>query len=169
MSDKIFHYQYARPSVAATVVLFEPIMRHVLIGVRRDTADAYPNAFCIPGGFLDPRIDFADTHSEAVYMYRGETVEECAVREVKEECGIDIEQWQLKLFHVHSDPHTDPRCHVVNVCYYVMLSKDQVREICAGDDLQAILMMDTQTAFEQRDRFAFNHFNILERAVKCLA
>jgi len=59
----------------------------------------YENDFALPGGFVEV----------------GETVEAAAVREAKEETGLDIEL--IKLLGVYSEPSRDPRGHTVTVCY----------------------------------------------------
>ncbi len=59
----------------------------------------YRDSFALPGGFVEV----------------GETVEEAAVREAKEETGLDVRL--LKLLGVYSDPSRDPRGHTVSVCY----------------------------------------------------
>jgi len=51
-----------------------------------------PNGLALPGGFVD----------------EGEMVADAAVREAKEETGLDVEL--VELFHVYSDPARDPHC-----------------------------------------------------------
>ncbi len=59
-----------------------------------------PIGLAIPGGFVEV----------------GERVEETAVREIKEETGLDV---TLKgLVGVYSAPYRDPRFHVVSVVFY---------------------------------------------------
>lgn len=58
-----------------------------------------PHGWAIPGGFVE----------------YGETVEEAALREAKEETSLDLED--LKQFHTYSDPSRDPRGHTVSIVF----------------------------------------------------
>lgn len=58
-----------------------------------------PHGWALPGGFVD----------------YGESLEEAAVREVKEETSLDV---QLKYqMHTYSDPKRDPRKHTITTVY----------------------------------------------------
>ena len=58
-----------------------------------------PYGWAIPGGFVD----------------YGETVEEAAIREAKEETSLNVEK--LHQFHVYSEPDRDPRAHTISVVF----------------------------------------------------
>ena len=54
----------------------------------------------------------------------GETVKDCAIREIKEECNVLIESKLLKLVGVYSDPeegrilqYPDNRVHLIDIVY----------------------------------------------------
>ena len=54
----------------------------------------------------------------------GETVQDCAVREIKEECNVLVESKLLKLVGVYSDPeegrilqYPDNRVHLIDIVY----------------------------------------------------
>ena len=80
----------------------------IVFVVRRNE----PRGLALPGGFVDD----------------GEWVADAAVREAKEETGLDVELTEL--FHVYSDPRRDPRQHTVSV---VFLARASGRPV-GGDD-----------------------------------
>ncbi len=75
-----------------------------------------PYGWALPGGFVD----------------YGETLEQAAVREAKEETSLDVTL--LKQFHTYSDPSRDPRGHTITTVYIAKAkgtphAQDDAREI----------------------------------------
>lgn len=58
-----------------------------------------PLGWALPGGFVD----------------YGESYEQAAVREAKEETGLEVEN--LRQFHTYSEPGRDPRQHTASTVY----------------------------------------------------
>lgn len=85
------------PLLAADVVI-EPAAAESpsVVLIRRANP---PLGWALPGGFVDV----------------GETVEAAAVREAREETGLDVRQ--LELLGVYSDPDRDPRGHTVSTVF----------------------------------------------------
>ncbi len=95
-----------------------------------------PHGWALPGGFVDV----------------GESLEEAAVREAKEETSLDI---KLKnQFHTYSDPKRDPRKHTISTVY-VATAQGRPK---AQDDAQDIRIF---TEEEINFPLAFDHQKIL--------
>jgi 8-oxo-dGTP diphosphatase len=86
----------ARPSPVPTVdvVLLLPGDRLVLVERKNP-----PHGWALPGGFVD----------------EGETLEAAAVREAREETGLEVRL--LDLVGCYSDPRRDPRRHTITVAF----------------------------------------------------
>lgn len=95
-----------------------------------------PPGWAIPGGFVD----------------YGESIEDTAVREAKEETGLDINL--IRQFHTYSNPARDPRHHTVSTIFIATASGDP----CAGDDAKEAEIFTRETLPED---IAFDHRQIL--------
>ncbi|MCX7757112.1 MAG: NUDIX hydrolase [candidate division WOR-3 bacterium] len=102
-----------------------------------------PYGWALPGGYVE----------------YGETVEEAAQREVKEETGLSLNS--LKQFHVYSDPMRDPRGHTVSVVFVA----NAEGEFLAGDDAKAIGLFELNNL---PLNLAFDHRKIIEDYKKSL-
>ena len=65
----------------------------------------------------------------------GETVQDCAVREIKEECNVLIESKLLRLVGVYSDPkegrilqYPDNRIHLIDIVYILKRSYFELKK-----------------------------------------
>ncbi len=97
-----------------------------------------PHGWALPGGFVDI----------------GESIEDAARREAKEETSLDLEA--LRQMHTYSDPQRDPRFHTVSTVFIARgLGKPQ-----AGDDARNLKVVpyDDLVKFE----YAFDHKKVIE-------
>jgi 8-oxo-dGTP diphosphatase len=120
-----------RPWLSVDSVVFDDAGRVLLIRRKNPPFQGY---FALPGGFVDA----------------GETTEAAALRELKEETGI--EGSSPRLVGVYSDPR-----HLVSVAYLVSAVSYEVQ---AGDDAA-----DAQFVANWRDQpLAFDHQKIIADA-----
>jgi len=82
----------------------------------------------------------------------GESLEQAAVREAKEETSLDV-QLQCQM-HTYSDPKRDPRKHTISTVY-IARAKGTPE---ARDDAQEIMVVSTD---EINFPLAFDHEKIL--------
>ncbi len=94
-----------------------------------------PLGWALPGGFVDI----------------GETVEHAALREAREETGLDVRLEAL--LGCYSKPDRDPRGHTVSIIFVAVASGDPV----AGDDARAVGVFDPA----KTPPLAFDHQQVL--------
>lgn len=87
------------------------------------------------------------------YVNYGESVEAAAIREAKEETGLDIEI--LGQFGIYSDPQRDPRVHTASVAFACRASGTPV----AGDDAKDVGIF---TRDNMPDKLAFDHATVVQ-------
>jgi len=125
-------HRWKSPSLAADSILYES---GKILLVRRGQ-DPYAGYYALPGGIMDSH----------------ETLEECAVRELKEETGIEGEI--LALLNVYSQPERDPRVRMVSAVYVV---RRRGGELIAGDDASEVLFWDINSL----PPLAFDHSKVV--------
>ena len=90
----------------------------------------------------------------------GETVEEAARREVKEETSLDIELTDI--LGVFSDPQRDPRGHIMSTVFIGRVPSNE--DAKARDDASQLEWIDLQTVGDKS--LAFDHKIILSNYKK---
>jgi 8-oxo-dGTP diphosphatase len=126
------------PSLVVDCIVFDPGGRLLLI--RRKHLP-FRGQYALPGGYVE----------------YGETTEDAAARELVEETGLVA--GNVSLLGVYSDPHRDPRGHVVSIAYQIAVAGYDLR---AGDDAAAAAFV---ADWEDLD-LAFDHRKIVADAVR---
>jgi 8-oxo-dGTP diphosphatase len=124
---------YRRPSLAADGIV---IIEGKLVLIKRGR-DPYRGSYALPGGILE----------------YGETMEECVVREVEEETGLQTEI--LDLVGVYSDPDRDPRGHFVSAVFHLSSIGGDLR---SGDDAADVGLF----SLDDLPNMAFDHRQIVD-------
>ncbi len=96
-----------------------------------------PHGWAIPGGFVD----------------YGESLEEAALREAKEETNLEVEL--KRQFHTYSDPQRDPRHHSISTVY---IGKAKGMPQAKDDAIEIRIFSESNLPNE----IAFDHRSILK-------
>ncbi len=108
-----------------------------ILMIRRES-DTFNDYLALPGGF----VDF------------GEMVEQAAIREAKEELGIDV--IPLSILGVYSGDKRDPRGPTVSVVFICSYKG----KIIAGDDASSFEWLELKNI--EKSELAFDHKKIIQ-------
>jgi 8-oxo-dGTP diphosphatase len=131
---------YKIPSLTADIFIFDDEFNFILIKRKNDP---YKDFWALPGGFVE----------------YGESVEDAAIREAKEETSIDVELKEL--VNVYSKPDRDPRGHTITVAY---IAKGDFNSRKADSDAKDIGIFSSDELDEIN--IAFDHAKIIKDCLK---
>ncbi len=125
--------EWRKPSLTADAVVVEG--DRILL-IRRGK-DPFKGSYALPGGFVE----------------YGERLEDCVIREVREETGLACEI--VRLVGVYSGADRDPRGHFVTAAYHL---KPIRGKLAAGDDAESVEWFPTNDLPDM----AFDHSEIVK-------
>jgi 8-oxo-dGTP diphosphatase len=128
--------EYKKP--ASTVDLIVEKEKRILLIKRKHPP--FQGCWAIPGGFLE-----CDK----------ETLEDAAIRELKEETNIDAKTSDIYLIGVYSNPNRDPRGHVISHVYVVTKYEGDPK---AMDDAKELKWF----SLDNLPKLAFDHNKIIQ-------
>ena len=138
--DEQYCYKYPRPSVTADCIVFtRESTPQVLLIERGD--EPFMGCWAFPGGFLN----------------MDETTEQCAIRELKEETGLEVDK--VKEIGTYSKVDRDPRGRTITVAYLAMV--DAPLEVMGQDDAAKAQWFPIDALPE----LAFDHDEIMKDAM----
>ena len=138
-----YTYDYPRPAVTTDCVVFGFDGHDLKILLIERGIEPYKGAWAFPGGFLN----------------MDETAEQGALRELREETGLDLNY--LKQVGAFSDVDRDPRTRVITIAFYALAKKSEVQ---GGDDAAKAQWF----ALNEVPRLAFDHDYILRKTMEKL-
>lgn len=128
----IMTFRNPAPTVDMIIEMIDQPKRPILLIERRNP----PFGWALPGGFVD----------------YGERVELAAIREAKEEVGIEIQL--IEQFYVYSDPQRDERQHTLSIVFIAA----GIGLPRAADDAKKVGIFDL---WELPNQLCFDHEQIL--------
>ena len=143
MEDNKYCYKYPHPAVTTDCVIFGFDGERLQVLLVERGIEPYKGRWAFPGGFL--KMD--------------ETAEEGALRELKEETGL--EGAYMEQFHTFSAPERDPRERVITIAYYALV---KIQEVKGGDDAASARWFP----LDEIPSLAFDHDYILRMATQRL-
>lgn len=110
--------------------------------------EPYRGSWVVPGGHVE----------------KGQRVEECAMTELQEETGLDVNIQQLHLINVYSDPSRDPRTDYqrVSVAYLVDVPDEWAPRL--NEEASEWKWIDPKDI--SRSDCGFDHFQVIQDALQ---
>ncbi len=142
-----YTYEYPRPALTVDVVIFTLRDERLQALLIQRANEPFAGMWALPGGFV--HVD--------------ESLEEAALRELKEETGLDGE-FYLEQLYTYGEPQRDPRERVVTVAYFALIPSDQPLHGEASSDAAAARWFPVDAL----PPLAFDHAEIVRYALRRL-
>lgn len=135
-----YTYKYPRPAVTTDCVVFTQEEEPKVLLIQRGN-EPYKGCWAFPGGFMNME----------------ETAEECAVRELKEETGLTVNQ--IQQIGAYSKVDRDPRGRTVSIAYLAIV--DAPTAVSGMDDAAKAAWFPLSSLPD----LAFDHQDIMADAI----
>ena len=129
--------QYKNPAVTVDIVVQIGFDSVVLIKRKNNP---FKGKWALPGGYIN---------------YGQETLDEAAMRELKEETNLD--HISLNYICAFSHPNRDPRGHTITHVYHANVGTHCIKNMKAKDDAIEIKLFD----LDKLPKLAFDHYDII--------
>ena len=143
MEEQMYCYRYPHPAVTTDCVIFGFDGERLQVLLIERGIEPFKGRWAFPGGFI--KMD--------------ETAEEGALRELKEETGM--ENAFIQQFHTFSNPLRDPRERVITIAFYALVG---IQEVKGGDDAASARWFP----LDEIPALAFDHDHMLRMATQRL-
>ena len=140
----MYTYRYPHPAVTADCIVFACQNEKTQVLLIKRGSEPCKDMWALPGGFMN--ID--------------ESAEEAAIRELKEETGIDVKE--VTQVGAYSKVDRDPRERVITIAFYTVID-NPVKAVGQDDAKQAEWFI-----LDNLPTLAFDHSEILSAAIGML-
>lgn len=136
----MYSYPYQRPQLTADILV--SWRNKILVVVRKN--QPFQGFYALPGGFCD-------MHERLVHA---------AVRELKEETSIVVDEHELEFIGLYDEIKRDPRDRTVSGLFFASF-KDKPRAV-AADDAASVEWIDIYDVLDGKIKLAFDHGEMVE-------
>ena len=140
----MYTYRYPHPAVTADCIVFACQNEKTQVLLIKRGSEPCKDMWALPGGFMNIN----------------ESAEEAAIRELKEETGIDVKE--VTQVGAYSKVDRDPRERVITIAFYTVID-NPVKAVGQDDAKQAEWF-----TLDNIPTLAFDHSEILSAAIGML-
>ncbi len=123
--------RFNNPCVTADIIV--PYKGGIVLIKRRE--EPFKGCWALPGGHLE---------------YGKENAKQAAIRELKEETGLEGKIEDLLLYDESSDPGRDPRGHYVTLVYVLQNAKGKLKARSDASDIKVCKKLPKKMAFDHK-------------------
>lgn len=142
--------KYDKPSVAVDIVIFTIHEKKIKVLLVKRGIEPFKDSWALPGGFVNKKTD--------------DSLEDTAIRELKEETGADVQY--IEQLATFGNSKRDPRDWTISVTYFALMPYEQIK-LESGSDASEAKWWTVQTN-TVKTKLAFDHKNILKIAIERL-
>lgn len=137
-----YTYKYPRPTVTADCIVITKETEPKVLLIQRGN-EPYKGCWAFPGGFME----------------MDETLEECTIRELKEETGLIVKNDDITPIGTFSKVDRDPRGRTISQAFLTLV--DEPINVIAQDDAANAKWWP----LDELPTLAFDHDEIMKKAI----
>ena len=137
----MYCYKYPHPAVTTDCIVFNKEDDKIFVLLIERKNDPFKDCWAFPGGFVN--ID--------------ESAEAAAIRELKEETGLEVSK--IEQLKAYSNPDRDPRERVITIAF---IAESRNKDVKGGDDAKEARWFEIANL----PPLAFDHEQILKDALE---
>ncbi|MFA5953276.1 MAG: NUDIX hydrolase [Candidatus Pacearchaeota archaeon] len=142
LAKPLFNILQFKFAIGGVPVIIQNSKKEILLGKRTKNMITYPEFWGLPGGIID----------------YNELSEKTAIREVKEELGVDIKIVKKSKIIYENPPKKECSLHSINIVYYAKIIKGEPKPLNETSEIKWFKPSEIK-----KINLAYNHKEILQK------